>query len=133
MARYADWYAVELDGYLKGRLPDIQRFEATKEITNHFAEHVEDLVSKGMDPLEAEKAAIVAFGSPRQAAINLLGDSKGNAIGKWLVLVGCLMITLLTFSMGLVGLLAKIQAYFPSPLWDYFYNYQHKALSLIHI
>ncbi|MEI7985556.1 MAG: permease prefix domain 1-containing protein, partial [Armatimonadota bacterium] len=74
---YADWYAVELDGYLRGRMSEVQRFEATREILNHFAEHVDDLVSKGMDPIEAEKAAIVAFGSPRQAAINLLGQSKG--------------------------------------------------------
>ncbi len=122
MSRYADWYAVELDGYLRGRMSEVQRFEATREILNHFAEHVDDLVSKGMDPVEAEKAAIVAFGSPRQASINLLGQSKGNVIGKWLILVGCFMITWLTFSMGLVGTLAQIQAYFEAPIWNFYYN-----------
>ncbi len=127
MSRYADWYAVELDGYLRGRMSEVQRFEATKEITNHFAEHVDDLVGKGMDPVEAEKAAIVAFGPPRKTAINLLEGSKGNALGKWLILVACLMITLLTFSMGLMGILNKLQAYFQSPYNGYFYVHLYKA------
>ena len=47
MAKYADWYAVELDGFLKGRISDVRRFEAVKEITSHLSEHVDDLISKG--------------------------------------------------------------------------------------
>jgi hypothetical protein len=112
MAKYAEWYAVELDGYLRGRMSEVQRFEATKEILNHFAEHVDDLVSKGMDPVES-------------------GQSKGNVVGKWLISIGCAMITWLTFSMGLIGLLSKLQAFFPSTFWDYAYNYMHQSWTVL--
>ncbi|MBS1700420.1 MAG: hypothetical protein JST12_02060 [Armatimonadetes bacterium] len=74
MARFADWYSVELDGYLKGRMSDVRRFEAIKEIMSHLAEHVDDLMEKGMEPIQAEKAAISSFGSPRDAALNLLNQ-----------------------------------------------------------
>jgi hypothetical protein len=133
MAKYADWYAVELDGYLKGRISEVQRFESTKEILNHFAEHVDDLVSKGMDPGEAEKAAVMAFGSPRQAAINLLGNSKENLLGKWLILVGCTLIAWLTLGMGMTGIFDQLQAYYISPFFQYYYQYQHQAWYLLAI
>lgn len=96
MARYADWYAVELDSYLKGRISDVQRFEAVREVTSHFAEHVEELVERGMDPIEAEKAAIKAFGTPRTAAVNLLNTGKSTLVGNILLLLGALgMITVI--------------------------------------
>ena len=99
MARYAEWYAVELDGYLKGRMSDVARFEAIKEVNNHFAEHVDDLVAKGMDPVEAEKAAIKSFGSPRNAAINLLPLDKKSKLGRLLTTLGCVAGVVLMFVM----------------------------------
>ena len=121
MSRYSDWYAVELDGYLRGRMSEVQRFESTKEILNHFSEHVEDLVAKGMNSVEAEKAAIVAFGPPRQAALNLISSSKETMAGKWLSLIGCLCIAWLTFGLGLNGMLYQIHAYFQSSFFPLFY------------
>lgn len=76
MAKYADWYAVELDGYLRGRVSEEQRFESVKEIMNHLAEHVDELVAKGMGQVDAEKAAIKTFGSPRDAALNLMNQGS---------------------------------------------------------
>jgi hypothetical protein len=98
VARYADWYAVELDSYLKGRTSDVHRFEAVQEVTSHFAEHVEELVGKGMDPIEAEKAAIKAFGTPRTAAVNLLQGNSKPKLGAFFTSLSCLtMIVILLF------------------------------------
>jgi hypothetical protein len=99
MGKYSDWYAVELEGYLRGRLPDIQRFEAVKEVSNHFAEHVDDLVEKGMDPIEAEKAAIKAFGSPRKSAINFLTNTQSSRLGAFFRSFSMLGIVLFIFAM----------------------------------
>ena len=81
MAKFIDWYSVELDGYLKGRMPDIVRFEAIKEVSNHLNEHVEELASKGMEEQAAQKAAIASFGSPKEAAVNLLHQMPTSKIG----------------------------------------------------
>ena len=108
MGKYTDWYEVELDGYLKGRLPDVQRFEAVKEVANHFAEHVEELVEKGMEPIEAEKAAIKGFGTPRKAAINLMRESQSSRIGGVMMHLGMigifLWVPLLTLSLYCISL-----------------------------
>ena len=101
MAKYADWYAVELDGFLKGRISDVRRFEAVKEITSHLSEHVDDLISKGMDPFDAEKAAIRSFGSPRKAAVNLLRESKRPGLGKLFSFVGSVGMLALLLLLGI--------------------------------
>ena len=111
MARYAEWYAVELDGYLKGRMSDVAKFEAVKELNSHFAEHVEDLVEKGMNSMDAEKAALASFGSPRDAALNLLNQGSRSRFGKHFfslatvcivlfVIFGCLFMQMLMLSLN---------------------------------
>ena len=112
MAKYTEWYAVELDGYLKGRLPDVQRFEATKEITNHFAEHVHDLVEKGMDPVEAEKAAIKSFGHPRTAAVNLLSSGRRSMVGSGLFTLAALgfLVSIVVSAVGFQFLSLKLDS-----------------------
>ncbi len=107
MAKFTEWYAVELDGFLKGRLPDVQRFEAIKEVSNHFSEHVDELVERGMDPIEAEKAAIKSFGNPRAAAVNLLSGGKRSMFGSGL------------YSLAALGLMVSIIA---SAVGFQFYN-----------
>ncbi len=113
MAKYSDWYIVELEGYLKGRLPDIHRFEAIKELSNHFAEHVDELVEKGMDPVEAEKSAINSFGSPRKAAINFLANSRSARAGASIGTVGMVAVVLfifvLTFALYSASLRFQVQ------------------------
>lgn len=91
MAKYADWYTVELDGYLKGRVSDVHRFHAVREISNHIAEHVDELIERGMDSVDAEKAAIASFGPPRNAALNFLqGRNPWTKLGNILLWVGCI-------------------------------------------
>lgn len=94
MGKYIDWYSVELDGYLKGRLSDVKRFEAIKEIQNHFAEHVGDLVEKGMGETEAEKAAIASFGSPREASVQLLNEGPRSRFGSALFTITAALIVI---------------------------------------
>lgn len=94
MAKYTDWYEVELDGYLKGRVPDVIRFEAIRELTSHFAEHTEELIAKGMDPIEAEKVAVKTFGHPRKAALNLMGEARTSGVGKWILNLSSIAIVL---------------------------------------
>lgn len=101
MAKYADWYAVELDGYLRGRVSEEQRFESVKEIMNHLAEHVDELVAKGMGEVDAEKAAIKTFGSPREAALNLMNQGSRwkfggalNTVAAVALVVGMVMTTI---------------------------------------
>ena len=117
MAKYAEWYAVELDGYLKGRVSDVQRFEAIKEISNHFAEHVDDLVEKGLDPIQAEKIAIKTFGSPRQAAMNLIGLTNNPRIGRLTNAIGALFIVLTIFD-AILSLFA-MALHFDIPEWTF--------------
>ena len=123
MARYAEWYAVELDGYLKGRISDVARFEAIKEVNNHFAEHVDDLVAKGMDPVEAEKAAIKSFGSPRNAALNLMERSKGRNLGSFFTTLGCLAIIGLAYIFGTIVPQVELQSTSSRPFGPYFLEF----------
>ena len=123
MARYAEWYAVELDGYLKGRISDVSRFEAIKEVTNHFAEHVDDLVAKGMDPVEAEKAAIKSFGSPKNAALNLMERSKGRNLGSYFTMVGCLAIIGLAYIFGTIVPQVELRSDSSRPFGPYFIEF----------
>jgi len=113
MAKYTEWYAVELDGFLKGRLPDVQRFEAIKEVTNHFSEHVDELVERGMDPIEAEKAAIKSFGNPRTAAVNLLSGGKRSMFGSGLYFLAAIgfMVSIIISAVGFQFYNLKLDSY----------------------
>lgn len=97
MSQYANWYSVELNGYLKGRMSEVDRFEAVKEIMSHLAEHVDDLILKGMDPIQAEKAAIASFGAPRDAALNLINQGP-----RWRFGGAFYTLSALSFCVGVV-------------------------------
>ncbi len=111
MAKYLDWYSVELDGYLKGRLSDVKRFEAIKEIQNHFAEHIEELKDKGMGEVEAEKAALATFGSPRDAAMQLLNQGPRSRFGGVLSTIAAVLVVLSIGTMTGYFHLAGVQSF----------------------
>ncbi len=114
MGRFIDWYAVELDGYLKGRMGDEQRFDAVRELQNHFAEHVDDLVQKGMDAESAEKSAIRTFGPPNIAAQNLLPLRERPKLGNFLVGLACIAIVFSVWMFAFFANQVRLQS------WDSF-------------
>jgi hypothetical protein len=77
---------------------------------SHLAEHVDDLIEKGMNEIDAEKAAIKTFGSPREAALNLMNQGSRwrlggaiNTIAAVALIVGMVMGTIAfqTFTLNL--------------------------------
>lgn len=114
MGRFIDWYSVELDGFLKGRMGDEQRFDAVRELQNHFAEHIDELVQKGMDPESAEKSAIRTFGPPNIAAQNLLPLRERPKLGNFFVGLACVAIVFSVWMFAFFANQVRLQS------WDSF-------------
>lgn len=84
MASRIDWYLVELERMLKGRIS----LEALNDLQIETRAHIESardaLIAKGCEPNNSEVEAIKTFGSPRDLALGALGESA-NRPGLWSV------------------------------------------------
>ncbi len=75
MAKYIDWYLVEAEGMLRGRLRQDRLHDVLSEAEAHLRDTAEDLVAHGMSSEDAELAAIERFGRVR-AFIEEATDSR---------------------------------------------------------
>jgi hypothetical protein len=64
MAKYLEWYCVELESELKRRTTPQSAFLLVKEIRGHLVDHTEELTDGGMPLEDAERAAILELGDP---------------------------------------------------------------------
>src|ERR1700722_17555414 len=62
MGKYLDWYLVELEKNLDGRMGPEAAFELLNQTEDHIGMIKQELMITGMDELRAEQAAIQRFG-----------------------------------------------------------------------
>lgn len=62
MAKYLEWYLVELEKGLEGKLSAEATFELLNQTEDHLSMIKQELVAAGMDEATAEQAAIQRFG-----------------------------------------------------------------------
>ncbi|MFI5387203.1 MAG: HAAS signaling domain-containing protein [Fimbriimonadales bacterium] len=68
MGRYIDWYLVELEGLLEGRLRPDRAHDLVSQAEAHLVETSDRLRAEGMAEKASELAAIQKFGSARKIA-----------------------------------------------------------------
>jgi len=91
MPKYTQWYVVELDGLLRGKVPAERLHELLSEIECHLQDAVQERTAKGMAVEEAELAALEALGSPEKIAAEEMARNSGGRklrIGHRLVVGG---------------------------------------------
>jgi len=87
MGKYLDWYLVELESFLEGRLRRDAAHDLVCQAEAHLAESAEDFRARGMDAKASEIAAIQRFGSARKIAEAAIGHSgAGHWIAKLVML-----------------------------------------------
>ncbi|MFI5387202.1 MAG: HAAS signaling domain-containing protein [Fimbriimonadales bacterium] len=89
MGKYIDWYLVELEGRIKGRLPEAAIGETLAEVEQHLLACAGDLEKGGAALDEAEKEATRRFGSPTKIAWSLIQTQAPRAaqpLSKWPVI-----------------------------------------------
>ena len=81
-----------MEEYLKTLLEQIRckkaRNVVEEEIRGHLEEQIEEYQMAGMDPKEAEKAAVLDMGDPVQTGISLDGIHRPRISWKLVILIG---------------------------------------------
>lgn len=79
MLNYVDWYLVELNRHLEGRL-DSDRVESfLAEVRAHLDDRILELTQQGAAPRSAERVAVREFGDPHVIAASALGGTAVTA------------------------------------------------------
>jgi len=103
VASYIDWFLVELDRRLEGRIGREHRFRVLSEAEDHLRSKADELAAVGMSPDAVERTAVASFGQPEMVAFEVseaTHSAKRAALGRWIVLF-----TAAAASCGLVALL----------------------------
>ncbi len=83
-----------MEKYLETLLSQIRCKKAhpyiAEEIRDHIESQIEDNLSEGMSPEEAEKCAVADMGDPLEAGISLDRIHRPRVAWKLLIMVGCL-------------------------------------------
>lgn len=104
---YVDWYLVELNRHLEGKL-DPDRLESLLvEIRAHLEEKILELTQQGASLRSAERAAVREFGDPHVIAASALG---GTGLTAKMVRRGVLLAASLGSMLSLAFLLAIIES-----------------------
>jgi hypothetical protein len=74
MSRFVNWYTVELERLLKGRLPSAQVAETLAEVEAHLTDSAEELAPSCVHGEDPEALAIERFGSPGKIAYHLINE-----------------------------------------------------------
>lgn len=79
MSRHIDWYLVELERMLKGRIPQESLEELTTETRAHLEEEVRAKTRDGQDTESSMREALQAFGPPDRLALRYLKETGAAA------------------------------------------------------
>ncbi|MEQ1823800.1 MAG: permease prefix domain 1-containing protein [Fimbriimonadaceae bacterium] len=85
MPDYIGWYLVELERRLRRKRSARATTDLLTETSAHLEEHANELMHKGMDRVDAERAAVSDFGDPRFVANAVLGKTLLSKHWFWAV------------------------------------------------
>lgn len=102
-----------MEEYLKTLLEQIRckkaRNVVEEEIRGHLEEQIEENRMAGMDPQDAEKAAVLDMGDPVQTGISLDGIHRPKISWKLVILIGMVSLLSIILQMAAGGLAEGIQ------------------------
>src|SRR5580658_5774655 len=94
MSKLTDWYLVELQLRLEGKLPPERLDTVIREAESHLTESVRGRVALDVDEESAARSALQAYGKPARVALSYLRKVKPKLLGldpKWAAAIGCLI------------------------------------------
>lgn len=103
MAKYIEWYLVELESMLEGRLREDRIHDLLREAKAHLEDTAEQLRTSGMAEKESDLVAIERFGRARRIADEALGNRVPSRLaGRWtmLLMFGAFVSLLSLFMVG---------------------------------
>ena len=93
MASYIDWYTIELERRLAGKLPREEVFALVAETEDHLRQRSAEYGSTGMNAEESERTAAESFGKPEEIAFEAVESRvspKTVRAGRLLALLGAI-------------------------------------------
>src|SRR5687767_4363630 len=82
VGRYIDWYLVEVERGMGESVPRKELFETIQEVQDHLQEALNDNLAGGMEPREAELAAVESFGTPELFCGRVSSRSDGLVLSQ---------------------------------------------------
>jgi hypothetical protein len=103
VAKFTDWYLVEAESQLRGRLRQDRLHEVLSEAEGHLRDATQDLVAKGMAEEDAELAAIQRFGRVH-AFTNEVLSPVARPLPTRLIVAGAFVMTSITAICGAISM-----------------------------
>ena len=100
MASVIQWFLVEIERRLGADVSPDRMFQLQKEAAAHLQETADEMEAQGMSRKEAERAAVIRFGTPKAFRMAELRQLEGHFLGLptkvWCVAIGALSIVACT-------------------------------------